>query len=144
MEEWSSSASVLQETVRATVEAFAKGKISLNGVSDNAHVGRIAPSFISTKFGLLPGGDRPKLAYTNQTLGEFLGWLTPSRAPQKRVALNGPSPDKSPYPTMAPLECPSRRGSCAGQRLARLLQEPGPEVICGGGWRTDRMMFLSS
>ena len=70
MQEWESSATVEQETIRAIIEGYADGKITLespNGVESGGRL-RFAP-----RFGIDPGahGDRP---YTVKTLAGFLGW----------------------------------------------------------------------
>ena len=73
MNEWTSSASVEHETVRAVVEAFASGQVVLENVPADAAHDRIrhAPSFRMGKDGRAAAHDRP---YTAQTVASFLGW----------------------------------------------------------------------
>ncbi len=89
MEEWGTNALVAEETVRATIEAFAAGKIKLPEVPKKTpgnHL-RVAPSFVPC------GKDVPQdmgnMVYTMQSLGQFLGWLAPDGEPKPvlRVAL---------------------------------------------------------
>jgi hypothetical protein len=73
--EWAGSATIEQETVRTTVEAFAKGKIKLANVNRKQGTGgslRYAPHF--------RGGEaisgRLEIAYSAETVAEFLGFPT--------------------------------------------------------------------
>ncbi len=72
MAEWKSSASVDHETVRAVVQAYADGRIELDGVprSTPKNSIRYAPSFCQ---GVDVGGARP-LPYSAHTVAAFLGW----------------------------------------------------------------------
>ena len=72
MEEWAHNVIVEQETVRATIQAFADGKIELPEVSEAALDKdiRYAPSF--KREDAAAGRVR---RYTSFTLGKFLGWL---------------------------------------------------------------------
>jgi hypothetical protein len=75
MQEWGHSSSIEQETVRAVVEAYADGRITLPSVAprqDNASV-RLAPYFRQNRDadGLSSRTDHP---YTVETLAQFLGW----------------------------------------------------------------------
>ncbi|MEK6277745.1 MAG: ParB/RepB/Spo0J family partition protein [Actinomycetota bacterium] len=82
MEEWGTSASVEQETVRAVVEAYAEDQIGLPPPTGTKTQTRYAPSFI-------PGDpDRADGAhpYTAQTVAEFLGWVKPTGKAQDKVA----------------------------------------------------------
>jgi len=75
MEEWGTDANVRQETVRAVIQAYADGLISLSPVPAHTPGSRIryAPSF-STNV-----QDRSlEHPYTAQTLAEFVGWLEPN------------------------------------------------------------------
>lgn len=83
MDEWRTNASVLLETVRATVEAYAAGKVSLGEVPRNRAVWRLAPSF---RIG--PGDELPSNScrpYTTDMLARFLGFLQPKGKPQQKV-----------------------------------------------------------
>lgn len=86
MEEWSWSASVEQETVRAVVQAFADGKIDLPTPSKAPlHHLRKAPSFRTIE---TPQGDRSgeSKMYTSATIARFLGYrLKNWDAPDKIV-----------------------------------------------------------
>ena len=69
----SASFSVVLDTIRVTVEAFATGRVKFNEVpekTNKTHI-RIAPSFLT---GACSGGP-PEHAYTASTIGDFLGWL---------------------------------------------------------------------
>lgn len=84
MEEWGTSAAVEHETIRATVEAYSKDKITLPPVNPNTPKSQIkyAPSFV-------PGEPLPRGGeghpYTAQTLAEFIGWLQPDGTSQQKV-----------------------------------------------------------
>jgi hypothetical protein len=68
--EWAGSATIEQETVRTTVEAFANGKIKLAKATEGSLSLRLAPSFVrSTNKSL-----RPDLFYTAETIKDFLGF----------------------------------------------------------------------
>jgi ParB-like chromosome segregation protein Spo0J len=76
MHEWGTSASVEQETVRAVVDAFAKGQIKLRPVSTNTRkltgtYYRYAPHYQPGPF-LDANRD---VAYTEATVAQFLGWV---------------------------------------------------------------------
>jgi hypothetical protein len=71
MQEWESSATVEQETIRAIVEGYANGKIELddpNGVTKGRL--RYAPRFSIGEH----QDARPDAPYTIETLARFLGW----------------------------------------------------------------------
>jgi flagellar biosynthesis GTPase FlhF len=91
MEEWETSASVIQETVRAVVEAYGAGLISLRyepPMKMNTTRIRYAPSF---RAGVKPqSGAAPLHPYTGQVIGEFIGWVNRSGEAQDKVhyALN--------------------------------------------------------
>ena len=72
MEDWSTSATVEQETVRAVVAAYSAGRIALPAVPKDAKktIIRYAPSFVSGT-GAGDGENRP---YTSTLVAEFLGW----------------------------------------------------------------------
>jgi hypothetical protein len=73
MEEWSGSALIEQETVRAIVEGFAEGRIVMGPVTPSAKGPfRHAPSFISDG-GRIESGRQDSI-YTAATLSKFLGW----------------------------------------------------------------------
>jgi hypothetical protein len=73
-EDWSTRFTVEMETVRAVVEAYAAGKISLPEIPrDTAHAHlRSAPSFVPSSDDGDVGHHRP---YTRSSVGKFLGWL---------------------------------------------------------------------
>lgn len=87
MDDWSTSATVEQETVRAVVEAYASGRIALPDVSKDTKktVIRYAPSFIQGD-DKAPGEGQSR-PYTATLIAEFLGW-----------------PDQKVHSTMAALE----------------------------------------
>ena len=72
MEDWSTSATVEQETVRAVVEAYTAGRIELPEVPKDTKktVIRYAPSFIQGTV----TGDSEQRPYTSALVAEFLGW----------------------------------------------------------------------
>jgi hypothetical protein len=81
MEEWGTSASVEQETVRAVVQAFADGLIELpDFVPGRGIIPRYAPHFGENT----PDAPREK-PYTAQTLADFIGWVDRSGRPQQKV-----------------------------------------------------------
>ena len=72
---------IIIETVRAVVQAYGEGRITLEPVSKDAAKNRTrsAPSF------LLEDKLQNNLSpYTNDTLAKFLGWLQPSGKPQQK------------------------------------------------------------
>jgi hypothetical protein len=73
LEEWGTSAAVEHETVRAVVEAYAKGQIKLPAPPSSVQRGlRFAPSFVEPSV-----SDRSETdghPYTASQIGEFLGW----------------------------------------------------------------------
>ena len=83
LEEWGTSAAVEHETVRAVVEAYAKGQVHLSALDPKTHNNqlRYAPSFVMGD-SPYPGTDYP---YTARQVAEFLGWLEPSGDPQRKV-----------------------------------------------------------
>ncbi len=71
MEQWGTSSTVEQETIRSVVLAYAAGKIELPKPKGMQYI-RYAPSF---RRGDVPGsGTSP---YTDQTIADFLGWTKP-------------------------------------------------------------------
>lgn len=83
MEEWRSSAAIEQETVRAVIQAYAHGKISLPAPDPRTAKNQIrnAPSF-------LMGGCAASVAahpYTVETVAKYLRWTKPSGEPKDRV-----------------------------------------------------------
>jgi hypothetical protein len=71
MEEWSWSASIEQETVRAIIEGFAEGRIQMPKEQNNRETVRIAPSFVPKS----RSGVNPDVRiYSAATLAKFLGW----------------------------------------------------------------------
>jgi hypothetical protein len=70
MQEWTSNASIEQETVRAVVEGFAAGRLHLPVVSPQAGGFRQAPSFQLQK-GV---GSSSSQLYTIETIAEYLNW----------------------------------------------------------------------
>lgn len=81
-EDWSSSALIEHETVRAVVEAYASGRIDLGPPNGRKDQHRYAPSFI---IGHLPAASQATRPYTAQTVANFLGWVEPSGDPQRKV-----------------------------------------------------------
>jgi len=81
MEEWGTSATVEQETIRAVVQAYADGLVELSEPADHSKV-RYAPSFELGGNDLRSRKDRP---YTAQTLAEFVGWVSPAGTAQAKV-----------------------------------------------------------
>lgn len=84
MEEWGSSAIVELETIRATVVAYAEGKIELVQIVGDTNKSKLryAPSF-ATGDARGAGRERP---YTAQTVGEFIGWIRSGGRAQDKVA----------------------------------------------------------
>jgi hypothetical protein len=80
-EQWRTSASVTNETVRAVVTAYAQGQIELEQPDRKAQGVRYAPSF---QVGLSSGASEDK-PYTALTVAGFLGWLQPKGQPQEKV-----------------------------------------------------------
>ena len=79
--EWGTSAVVEHETIRATVEAYAAGKIQLETPGKKTPHMRYAPSFIDGD--VLPhAGEHP---YTASTIAKFLGWTKSNGDPQNKV-----------------------------------------------------------
>ena len=74
MEEWGASFSVVLDTIKVAVEAFAAGRIEFDQISDSKNLRHIrhAPSFRPTTDRF---GGPPNRQYTAATLGEFLGWM---------------------------------------------------------------------
>ena len=72
MDEWRTSAVVEQETVRAVVDAYAAGKVTLPEISKDTKkvVIRHAPSFVQGD----ETGAGGQHSYTATTIAEFLGW----------------------------------------------------------------------
>jgi flagellar biosynthesis GTPase FlhF len=84
MEEWGTNAAVEQETIRAVVEAYGAGLIRLPIIiRPDPKVVRYAPSFVRGKFPT--SGPRPEVAYTAQSIAEFIGWVGPSGDAQTKV-----------------------------------------------------------
>lgn len=83
LEVFGTSSAVEQETVRAVVEAAAKGTIKLEEPPADTHKPnlRYAPSFVPGQE--LAGG--AGVAYTTQSIGKFLGWLQADGDPQRKV-----------------------------------------------------------
>jgi hypothetical protein len=77
MEEWGTSASIEQETIRAVVQAFAGGKVELPPVkardSNKSGACRVAPSFVPVH-DAKSISSREKMLYSAATLAKFLGW----------------------------------------------------------------------
>jgi len=85
MEEWGHSAAVEHETVRATIEAYAAGRIHLRKPTDkNSGQVRYAPNFLPGP-ALGEDASSPKKPYNEQTLAEFLGWLDPAGRRQQKI-----------------------------------------------------------
>lgn len=81
MEEWGTSASIEQETVRAVVEAYAEDQIALPVPTATKAQTRYAPSFIAGD----PGRAGDSHPYTVQSIADFLGWVEPSGKAQDKV-----------------------------------------------------------
>jgi hypothetical protein len=71
--EWSSSALIEQETIRAIIGAFAAGTVELESPKKGTTRGtiRIAPSFVTQPDG--ENSERPESFYTAGTVSQFLG-----------------------------------------------------------------------
>ena len=87
MEEWGSSASVEHETIRAVVEAFGAGLITLPAVASSTSKNqmRFAPYFTMgdpVHAHTPPYDDR---AYTAESLADFIGWMQPNGKPKRKV-----------------------------------------------------------
>ena len=82
MEQWGTSSTIEQETIRSVVMALAAGKIELPGVPVKVQKSNIryAPGFI--KGCCSDAGQHP---YTEQTVAEFLGWTKPGGKANERV-----------------------------------------------------------
>ena len=70
MEEWGASFSVVLDTIKVAVEAFAAGRVEFNPVPEDTRKGwiRVAPSFLLGGEPSLGGRER---SYTATTLGAF-------------------------------------------------------------------------
>jgi hypothetical protein len=77
-------AALEQETVRATVQAFAEGRVHLSAPDPKTHWRdlRVAPHF---RRATNPDAVRQSRGYTYtvQTLAKFIGWLKPNGRPQE-------------------------------------------------------------
>ena len=84
MEEWGTSILVDHETVRAIVEAYAEGKITLPEVPKKTKTSQIrhAPSYKMGEDDPRARGNHP---YTAQTLADFIGWVKPDGAAQDKA-----------------------------------------------------------
>lgn len=82
-QEWETSATVEHETIRAVVQAYGEGLITLPKVSRDTskNLIRYAPSFLMD--GPSTVTDR---AYTAKTLAEYIGWTLPSGEPQRKLS----------------------------------------------------------
>ena len=78
MEEWGASFSVVLDTIKVAVEAFAEGKVAFNLVPEKTRTGYIRQA---PKFGTGCDGDLAHI-YTAITLGEFLGMVREKRKGQ--------------------------------------------------------------
>jgi ParB-like nuclease domain len=83
MSEWGSSVQVEHETVRAVVEAYAKGQIHLDRPLLYSYTWRCAPSFAERNPGT-SGADDPH-PYTANGVAAFLGWTKESGEATVRV-----------------------------------------------------------
>jgi flagellar biosynthesis GTPase FlhF len=87
MQEWGSSVAIEHETVRAVVEAYANGQITLGSIGRRTPHGQVryAPSFVTGC-----GEEHASHPYTVQSVADFLRWLSPNGQPQRKVfnALN--------------------------------------------------------
>lgn len=84
LEEWTTDAAILLETVRAIVCAYAEGKAALPepNVKSKLSKLRYAPEFTP---GLVPREGKDRYPYTATAVGYFLGWLKPDGKPQNRL-----------------------------------------------------------
>lgn len=88
MEEWGTNSTVEQETVRAVVVAYAKGKIELAKPQPMGKGGyksiRMAPNFRAVKFRgtKFNPGDKP---YNAESIARFLGWVHPGGQVSPRI-----------------------------------------------------------
>ena len=73
MDEWESNVLVEQETIRATIQAFADDRIQFETLPKDTRQNylRYAPSFLNVRPDV-----GPRRVYTMNSLGKFLGWLT--------------------------------------------------------------------
>ena len=123
------------------MDAFAKGQIKLpeGEFKDSMPIQvKIAPSFITFSVGGRAArrrgsnSDQPLLYYTNHTLAEFLGWLTPNGSPQDRVtgAVAALAFIEQTY-----LEQSDFRGqACCVEAGARRCPEAITQIIGPDGW----------
>jgi hypothetical protein len=81
LEEWGTTAIVEIETVAAVVQAYAAGKIELNGLpaKTNRALIRYAPSFSECSDKL---SEHP---YTAYSIASFLGWIYKSGEPHRKI-----------------------------------------------------------
>jgi hypothetical protein len=134
MQEWASSAIVVQETVRAAILAYAEGKIRLvpegePPVPSNAKKSdiRYAPYFVP---GRMVSEDNPPgiiLPYTGGTLARFLGW-------QIKQGEHGLRPDKNLLAALKALEEAERIGLTDEERkeiMEGLSVREGADVLKG-------------
>lgn len=82
-EEFKFDAAVEMETIRAVVEAWAKGEIQLPKVKPRTPPEKIryAPSFVRG----LTSVTNTEVGYTADSIAEFLGWKQPNGEPSRRI-----------------------------------------------------------
>ena len=73
MEEWGSNASIETETLRATLDAFAEGRISLGKVPRDCPKSKILYAPLVSNVGS-QNENEPQRQYTKHMLAKFLGW----------------------------------------------------------------------
>ena len=79
--EFATSFATEMETTQAVVKAFADDKIKLDKPEAGSLKNRYAPKFSISQ----PAKSDSDHAYTAVTVGKFLGWLQPNKAPQRRI-----------------------------------------------------------
>jgi len=83
MEEFGTSAEIEMETVKAVVQAYGSGRISLRNPPKQVIArgdARVAPSFTSTS-----SLDEVEKSYTAASIADFLGWVSGNGKPQDKV-----------------------------------------------------------
>lgn len=92
MQEWGSSVAVETETVRAVLDAFGKGQITLPPVLDKTPQSAIRytlEELTADDLQALDSGMSPEFRghpYTKSTVAEFLGWITTDKEGNRRIS----------------------------------------------------------
>ncbi|KKL69852.1 hypothetical protein LCGC14_2110780 [marine sediment metagenome] len=90
IQEWATSSSIEQETVKAVVNAYADGWIELPEVKNPECGGglRNAPGFQQATFKEIKSWDQPLKPYNAESIARFLGWMSGDQvSPRVRNAL---------------------------------------------------------